>query len=510
MTGDSITVHSYKNIPFSDKGLWQSGDHTNRTWQFSLHSFAPLDCLMATGNIDHATALVQDWIALHGIKPSGKLRIFPWHDHATALRLDRLSLLELSTGCGRFQNMAQTHAELLLRDDFYSKNTNHGYDQALSLILAAYTFAPHLETGHWMQTGLDRLGDEIAFAFNPEGVHVENSPSYHVGMVANLVRGRLVLDRTGQSLKIDFDALLDRALLFTAWIIGPDRTVAMFGDSTRRGGSPPAELAHLPHYQSALYACTAGTQGSPPEGQFAVYENAGYGFYRASWDAKGWKDHVYLTMKCGFLSSYHRQDDDLGILLDGFGEAWLIDSGLYNHNQKDPKRQYMRSALAHNLPFIQGSSVSRSLPPAHLRPTLGALTQPDGTVCGFTATTRMYKGATLTRRIEVQSPQAFQISDSFRMTSPNGQKFCLFHVPANKTVRTSPHFARIVGKDMELIIRVGAGTVRGCRVYRGDHPQFPSMTSNAINHIEDTQVIVFGPVESDTVRFTLSFAQRPV
>ena len=404
--------------------------------------------------------------------------------------------------------MAGNHAELLMRPDFYSKHTNHGYDQALALVLAAFSFSPYLDTSRWMEIGLFRLGDEIDFAFNSEGVHVENSPSYHVGMVGNLVRGRCLLSQIEQPTEITFDDVLNRALLFTAWAIGPNRKVAMMGDSTDRGGAPPPELSDLPNYQNAVYACTGGHKGAAPDTPFAVYPDAGYGFYRSSWAKDTWKNHVYLALKSGFLSKYHRQDDDLNVLLKGFGETWLVDSGLYNHNQKDPRRQYMRSALAHNVPFIKGKPVSRALPTAATRPRLAATTDQNGAPNGFVATTQMYKSITVTRRVEVQSDRLFQITDSFSGTSNDTQKYCLFHVPADKTVKVSPHFARVIGAGMELTIRIGAGDVTDCQLYRGAHKEFPSMASLEINHIEDTQVIVFGPIESSKVRFSLQFSSR--
>ncbi|HBS26620.1 MAG TPA: hypothetical protein DD827_05735, partial [Gammaproteobacteria bacterium] len=70
------------------------------------------------------------------------------------------------------------------------------------------------------------------FAFNHEGVHVENSPAYHVGMTANLVRARFVVETLGIDITFDFDGLLNKALLFTTWITGPDRRLALLGDST--------------------------------------------------------------------------------------------------------------------------------------------------------------------------------------------------------------------------------------------------------------------------------------
>ncbi len=50
----------------------------------------------------------------------------------------------------------------------------------------------------------------------------------------------------------------------------------------------------------------------------------------------------------------------MNVLVHAYGEDWLIDSGLYNHNRRDPIRIYMRSARAHNVPFVAGAKIDRS------------------------------------------------------------------------------------------------------------------------------------------------------
>lgn len=500
----SITVHAYKDIPVTER-FWRSGDHQNRTWLFALHSFAPLDALMAVGAWDGVKTLVEEWRADFVTDQPIELGSFPWHDHATALRLDRLSLMRLSGQGPDLPKLAEDHATLLLREDFYSKHTNHGFDQALALLLASYAFAESCDTSAWLEIGLARLIDEIEFAFNDEGVHVENSPAYHVGMTANLMRARFVKETLGIKTTFDFDTLLNKALLFTAWITGPSRTLAMLGDSTERGGQPSEELANLPNYQHVSYASSGGTHGKAVDSNVAVYPGAGYAIYRSAWFP--WRNHVHLVMKSGFLSQYHRQDDDLNILLQAHGEHWLIDSGLYNHNQKDPTRIYMRSALAHNIPYIKDRSVSRRLPAPGKGPTLEG-GEHEGYAAVFKGTTRMYSGTTLHRTVMVEDPDNIQLIDRFDHRDDTPETFVLFHVPADKRIATSPHMARIIGKNKELQIRLSSGKSETCRLYSGMDADFKSVYSPSINVSQESQVIVFGPIHSNRVRFRLHFAGR--
>ena len=499
-----ISLHSYKNIPIADS-FWESGDHSSRTWKFSMHSFAPLNLLMAVGAWGDVETLVRDWIKLYGEINPETLGQFPWHDHATALRLDCLSLMAAASDGPDFPDLAQQHATLLLREEFYSKHTNHGYDQALALVLASRVFSEFYDTSEWLKVGLDRLIDEMNFAFNHEGVHVENSPAYHVGMTANLVRARFVVETLGIDITFDFDGLLNKALLFTTWITGPDRRLALLGDSTVRGGHLPAELKNLSNYQHAEYVNSGGVQGQPAESNVAIYPHAGYAIYRSEWFP--WRDHVHLVMKSGFLSQYHRQDDDLNILLQGYGEHWLIDSGLYNHNQTDPVRIYMRSALAHNVPYIRGVPAQRKLPDENTRPTLTLdKSGNENFAAVFQGTSWMYRGVRLKRTVIVEDRDTFQIIDSFKHSGKFPEVFIQFHVPTDKRITTSKNAARIVGRNKELIIRVASGEVEDCKIYSGMDHEFKSIFSQTTNVQKPSQVIVFGPIRDARVRFRMVFS----
>jgi hypothetical protein len=500
----SISTLSYERIPVA-KEFWRSGDSSNRSWLFALHSFAPLDALMATEDWRSANLLVEEWAEMFGASGKKARTEFPWHDHATALRLDRLSVMCLSGRGGVHARLASMHAETLLREDFYTKHTNHGFDQALALLLASAAFAPHVPTTTWRTKALERLLSEIRFGFTEDGVHVENSPAYHVGMVANLARARLVLDCVDEALDIDFDSLLEKALRFSAWITGPDRMPVLLGDSTIRSSMPPEELSYLPSYDLAIYAATGGAQGRPTDAQSNVFPSAGYAVYRSSWNP--WENHVHFVMKCGHLSSFHRHDDDLNVLLQGYGEHWLIDSGLYSHNQKDPVRVYMRSAMAHNVPIISGSQSSRSAPPADKRPSLKQ-TSLAGDPIQFTGTTNMQSGARIRRSVTIESPDRFQISDTLLSLRGQPNFYVLFHVPSNKSIRLFPQGARVIGRAKELRIRCATGNAAASKVHSGLDGLFKSARSLKLNHLEPTQLIAFGPVQGGSVRIRLDFVPR--
>lgn len=476
--------------------LWSSGPQQDRSWRWTLHAFLPLDPLIATGRLGMLNQLIGAW----------KIRFeheaiehdFPWHDHATALRLDRLSRIKLQFPQCDFLDLAVRHADLLMRDDFYSKHTNHGFDQALSLILASMAFPNAEAAGAWLELGLARLGDEIYFAFTDEGVHVENSPSYHFGMIANMLRARRLLQASGH-FSADFDEHFDKALRFLIWVTRPDRFLAYMGDSASYRPSVHPELADLPSAPMVEWVSTGGRAGVEPTGRFAVYEESGYAAYRSSWQS--WPGHTHIVMKSGFLSPYHRQDDDLNVLVHAHGEDWLIDSGLYNHNRLDPVRVYMRSARAHNVPFVLGAKIDR----VSVGREFASLKQIE--VAGFPyavkAETKMYQSGLVTRRLLIKDQDCFSIQDEF--SGYEGMpRYWIFHVPKDKTLELCDRGVSITGKRKTMFI-FPADSKLPVAFYLGFKQKFPSVISTAVNKIDDSRAVVFGPFLGDEMQFDFRF-----
>jgi len=475
--------------------IWSCGPQDNRAWQWTLHAFVPFDPIISAQDTALLNKLVHSWDERFSHLPEED--DFPWHDHATALRLDRLSRMALQLkGCCHTE-LAAHHATLLLKESFYSRHTNHGFDQALSLILAALAFAEHPQAAEWRKVGLARLHDEITFAFTEEGVHVENSPAYHNGMIANMLRAHNLLQASSLD-SGDFDSLFDKALQFLVWMTRPDRFLAYLGDSVSYRPGVPSALAELPIVDEVRWVASGGTEGTPPVETSKVYTTAGYAIYRSRWQP--WEGHTHIIMKSGFLSRYHRQDDDLNILVHAFGEDWLIDSGLYNHNQKDPVRLYMRSALAHNIPWLTKTRINRN----EFSKEFAALSKLDLPEYEFAAegTTSMYEGGKVTRKLLVRNANNFVIEDRFDGFE-GVPRYWLFHVPVDKKIASVPEYVQIQGKNVSLRI-VPSQKIEN-KVSKGFKKPFPSVTSIKLNVIQDSQVIIFGPAIEKEFSFDFLF-----
>ena len=479
--------------------LWSCGPQDDRTWKWALHAFIPLDPMIRAGFTADALLLIEQWCAEWYVESESEE--FPWHDHATALRLDRISHVALRAPEAPLFELAAKHAVKLLEEAFYSKNTNHGFDQALSLLLAGAVFSDDGRTQEWIKCGLERLQHEIAFAFTSEGVHKENSPGYHGGMITNLERARVVLSCINEEVAVDLEDLYEKALTFLAWMSRPDRFLVYLGDTVMRRPSAPQSVQSVSSYQNVQWAVTNGEDGTPPPSNSKVWPESGYAVYRSTWDP--WPGHLHLVMKCGAQSQYHMHDDDLHVLLHAYGQDWLIDSGMYSHNQRDPVRIYMRSSLAHNVPYFKNLEVSRGL--AQRQRSTISMTESEKGETVFEATTHMYKGAKVQRQVIIKGNETFQLRDRINSVADSIERYWLFHTTADKRIRHSPSVARIQAKGRELVIRVANRLHLEVHTYRGQNETFSSMESRKPNEVKDGQVIVFGPTTVSDARFVFTF-----
>ena len=347
---------------------WSEDPHQSRTWQWALHSMFHVRDLMGaywgTRNqayLERAKQSAWDWIHDNCI-PSPPSP-FSWNDHTTALRLRHLlilwqlcSLLPDDTGfLDDVLAAVELHCRVLALDSFHSFHSNHGLDQALSHFLAASVFTNLPGSFAWQALARSRVIDEVGFMYTGEGVHTENSPSYHLWTLPVLEEAVLLMEEFGGGTVITPD-LHRKAYEYLKAATLPNGQFPLFGDSTdHRVAIPlPASLAGR---DEILYAISLGTQGHMPlSDPVTFYPESGYVYCRSGWGtAAAFSDAVHLSFKARNQGRYHRQLDDLTFCLYGFGERWIVDSGKYKYEPHDPVRAYMRGLLAHNLVVIDGA-----------------------------------------------------------------------------------------------------------------------------------------------------------
>lgn len=377
-----LELAPFKAVPFSGWGDWEQNPLNNRSWQWRLNWLSFLSYLMAYHRasedgavLSFAQEAIQSWLDTYLETDTSYPFEFIWHDHATALRAEQLVLFiyyckdNAPAWAAQHADFLQyveqallVHGEWLAKDSFYSEHTNHGLEQARVLLLLGTVFEGE-QALKWQQIATQRISSELTFSFTDEGVHVENSPAYHI-FVFKVFMG-IIKDYPEEvlgDLAEQFSQFSAKALSFITHILRPDGKLPPIGDTEQLPTSDAYRemFGHMLEYQHFLYALTQGKQGVRPPVLNRVYPRSGYAIFRDQWPAKEhYQRAFHLIAKVGCSSRYHHQQDEGHISLYAGGEDWLIDSGLYNYINKDPVRKYMRTRPGHNVPIISHASYAK-------------------------------------------------------------------------------------------------------------------------------------------------------
>lgn len=359
---------------------WTENPFSNRSWQWRLNWLSFLSFLIAhhassgiDAALDKGRDSIQSWLDKYLLTDENCGFEFIWHDHGTALRAEQIHLFltyvsQYASGWKNknlnffqyAQKACRIHAAWLVKDSFYSIHTNHGLEQSRVLLLLSFAFSEDPQATHWRRLAIGRLESELDYSFTEEGVHVENSPAYHV-FVFKVFTGVLE-DYSSEALgdlSLKFKVFSKKALEFTARIIRPDGFLPIIGDTEQlpTTDSYRASLGDSLEYSGFCFANSQGRRGVKFSSLNKVYAKSGYAIFRDGWQDSGKNSRsLHLIVKAGCLSNYHHQQDEGHVSLYALGEDWLIDSGLYNYNQTDLIRKYMRSRQAHNVAVISNSS----------------------------------------------------------------------------------------------------------------------------------------------------------
>jgi len=364
-----------RRFPLKTPVAWASDPYHDRLWRFYLNGWEPLNGILAahaaTGDsayLQFAIGIACDWIRQNPV--GARRNPFAWYDMAVGKRA--LLLAHLVDAAARDPSTrpeamstlvagASVHGRQLADPRNFNDLTNHGIYQAAGLLALGRSLPELRGAEQWGKTGAERLRLMFEKSFSSEGVHLEHSPGYHLAMV------RLLEALTGAGLTDDppLLALRDRAERALAWMIAPDGTLPLIGD-TGPNVVRPASLG-LPDATVApelAYAVTQGTAGTPPKQLFRVFPESGYAVFRSGWPAseERWRQASYLMLTGAFHSRTHKQADDLSFVWYDAGRWLLVDAGRYGYYYGDPKFVYVESTRAHNTVEVDRQDSSRRSP----------------------------------------------------------------------------------------------------------------------------------------------------
>lgn len=319
---------------------WAADPFQEANWQFQLHSWRMTDPLLAAyfededpAHLEAAMIFVEDWYDYHVERE--ETADYSWYDMAVGILALRIAFLIDATRSGEIEadrartnmlnELAALHAENL--KDWGNLNLgNHGLFQAagLNLLCEVANHIPECSDGHVVaQEMFDKV---MSTQFTSQGVHAENSPSYHF-FVTNVARGIASLRRLGS------EDWLEKADEVAEWLTLPDATVVPVGDSDGLRRAMTDDPEHT--------ECLAAGQC------FAVapYNASGYGIVR-SLPSNG-ENQSMLFVQGMAHNLVHKHADDLSFILYEFDRPIFIEGGKYGY-KRDSWRRYVQSPASHN------------------------------------------------------------------------------------------------------------------------------------------------------------------
>ena len=352
-SGSPWTFKPRKDVPAWDASLpmdWSADPFQDISWQHRLHSWSSMDYwmheYMRDGNAAHLSAPIEialDWHRFH--IEEGRTSPLQWYDHSTGVRASRLAFLldfilsdriEVSDAdLARLMTLADLHARKLMEPAFLSA-TNHGLFQMVGLHALCSIVGWRNACQGARSYAKESFVDLVKSWYSEEGIHVENSPTYH-SWVTLQIREVGAVERFGHP---DIQRILDRADALAPWLTYPDGRWVRVGDSHGEGPqlTGPVDPECLP---------SGG-------GCWAVrdFTKSGYAVIRSLPEADE-SDASLLFVSGTTEPTGHKHADDLGFVLMEGGQDIFVDSGRYGYNY-DEYRSYVLSARAHNVISLVG------------------------------------------------------------------------------------------------------------------------------------------------------------
>ena len=317
--------------------IWSGDFFDNRTLHYRLHSLFILYRILAAYQMNgdvkllrEGNRIISSWIE-HNPRIFSPNR-FSWGDHSTANRAIAMCVYYdyclqhhiVDTKLSRLVSRSLfEHGEYLANPVYYRNGHNHGIFQDFALLVVAN----HLKTStgitaDWISLALSRLSVQIMTTFSGNGVHLENSPGYHilVGKMLNTIK--IYLEESKIAVPTILSTMSDKINNVTPLFIMPDGCIVPVGDTARghKYTAVPQGIEEVPNFDQ-------------------VYPEEGYTALRGK---------LMLFFAATNNINSHKHCDDLEVLLYLNKKPVFTESGFLNYENNDYRREYTLSWYAHN------------------------------------------------------------------------------------------------------------------------------------------------------------------
>ncbi|WP_176330330.1 heparinase II/III family protein [Oceanobacillus rekensis] len=336
LVNDFFLMNSLEVISFGETIDWNY-NHPNSANTYRLY----IQCLNVISHLCDAYtqtdekkylykayAILLDWILF--IKTDEERNRFKWVDHSVANRVMNITYFynlakdELEINESLIAEILIEHGNFLEDDKNYVQN-NHGIMVDRSIMLLSIFMEEYSRSKHWFQKGKLRISNAVYRDFSASGVHLENSPSYHLMTRRIFNQVEDFLKKNNLTLGKEIRQKLLQSNDYLKFIVKPNQKIPIIGDSQEGNVS----------WIKKSYDSFSDTQ-------------AGISILQSKGEELNKSESTWLSFISGYGRKTHKHRDDLSISLFYNGSDILVDSGRYNYDSKDKIRQYFLSPEAHS------------------------------------------------------------------------------------------------------------------------------------------------------------------
>ncbi|WP_111428277.1 heparinase II/III family protein [Rhodobacteraceae bacterium DSL-40] len=348
-------------------------------WRLEFHGLKWLPDACAEGragrrSAERAILDFQDFVLNRAVPLDFTWDRFTWGDVALAIRTNALlefldTYLESPRNANRQVVLAAIQILVIqiaamLNENCYTTGHNHGLFQDVALLRIIGRCKGMYARDEILEHVSQRICDLQMRKSLVGGMHVENSPEYHLLFVRLALRAAGA-EALGQSAKKEIADALSQALRSLCYFVVPPSQIVPFGDTARRNVQQDFRKIWRRARRDTLlgsrqeimdvvdFLRSSGDERTPDLPKNVVFKETGYACFRNGWmrqdvDTSS-RSATCVFLKCGSASKIHKHDDDGSVQIFAFGQELILDPGKFSNDRAAPGSRQTNASASHSL-----------------------------------------------------------------------------------------------------------------------------------------------------------------
>jgi Heparinase II/III-like protein/Heparinase II/III N-terminus len=512
---DVWRIPRFADVTLRGGPTWREDPYHQKYWRFYFFSLRPTTNLLwayyRTGRTvyrDKLIAILRSYIAHDAAHPrEDKLGMDD--PHALAFRamvllnfyvkLKRSGDLPANLDAPMVAAIGRIANKLQLPINYQGTN-NHGFTQAIALLLVSVNL-PQLATSKtWGAMARIRLHTLLSYTIDVDGVENEKSPFYHFYVLDFMLQTEDWAKANDVPLPPNFHERITSMARYATEIIWPNGEIPLLGSSVQLRPIRSITLyrdliARMPDFEFAL---TAGAQGTPPTERAILFPNSGQAILRSPIDpAAKYADNTQLLMDVGPPISEHSHHEALGVDYYSHGRDLLVDSGLntYSHGTA---YDFFHGTTAHNTISVDGRDQDGG-------PVRAGRTMTGDGWSYQSGMSQVYRGVTHRRSVVLLGRDLLLVVDDIAAATPHVYRQLWHLFPNARPLVTGTHAEIYDEYDNSALSITQASEPTGLAVeqYFGTTAPMQGWYSDEYGLVEPNHVIGYTATGTSTRYYTL-------